>query len=233
MAIRRAKQKQQVMEKLARKYLRKYGHPDCRVTTVFHQYMAAFPKDEARAEELIYNSAITAALAGATRMMTKTLVEASRIPVATENARGLAIAQKGVRAAPARHDNLPAINFEKELLELEVTQIMDRIEELGNNSIARGAISALQEGFLDIPFSPNVHNRNEVVTFRDRSGAIRYADCGQLPFNSFLKDFHQARREERMTLERDPKIFSLLEKDLSRIWKSDYRAWPLDNHYVE
>ena len=223
----------QVLEKLARKYLRKYGHPDCRVTTVFHQYMAAFPKDETRAEELIYNSAITAALAGATKMMTKTLVEASRIPDATENARGLAIAQKGVRAAPKRHDNLPAVNFEKELLELEVTQIMDRIEELGNNSIARGAISALQEGFLDIPFSPNVHNRNEVVTFRDRSGAIRYADCGQLPFNSFLKDFHQARREERMTLERDPKLFSLLEKDLSRIWKNDYRAWPLDNHYVE
>ena len=223
----------QVMEKLARKYLRKYGHPDCRVTTVFHQYMAAFPKDEVRAEELIYNSAITAALAGATKMMTKTLVEASRIPVATENARGLAIAQKGLRAAPARFDNMQAVNFEKELLELEVTQIMDRIEELGNNSIARGAISALQEGFLDIPFSPNVHNRNEVVTFRDRSGAIRFADCGQLPFNSFLKDFHQARKEERMTLERDPKMFSLLEKDLSRIWKSDYQAWPLDNHYVE
>jgi len=223
----------QVLEKLARKYLRKYGHPDCRVTTVFHQFMAAFPKDEARAEELIYNSAITAALAGATRMMTKTLVEASRIPVATENARGLAIAQSGLRAAPARFDNLPAVNFEKELLELEVTQIMDRIEELGNNSIARGAIRALQEGYLDIPFSPNLHNRNEVVTFRDRSGAIRYGDCGQLPFNSFLKDFHQARKEERMTLERDTKLFSLVEKDLSRIWKNDYHAWPLDNHYVE
>ena len=223
----------QVLQKLARKYLRKYGHPDCRVTTVFHQYMAAFPKDEVRAEELIYNSAITAALAGATRMMTKTPVEAFRIPVATENARGLGIAQKGIRAAPVRSDNLPAVNFEKELLELEVTQIMDRIEQLGNSSIARGAISALQEGFLDIPFSPNVHNRNEVVTFRDRSGAIRYADCGQLPFNSYLKDFHQARKEERMTLERDTKLFSLVEKDLSRIWKNDYHAWPLDNHYVE
>ena len=223
----------QVLQKLARKYLQKYGHPDCRVTTVFHQYMAAFPKDEGRAEELIYNSAITAAMAGATRMMTKTPVEAFKIPAVTENARGLGIAQKGIRAAPVRSDNPPAVNFEKELLELEVTQIMDRIEELGNNSIARGAISALQEGFLDIPFSPNVHNRNEVVTFRDRSGAIRYADCGQLPFNSYLKDFHQARREERMTLERDSKIFSLLEKDLSRIWKSDYHAWPLDDRYVE
>ena len=193
-------------------------------TQALPRFMAAFPKDEARAEELIYNSAITAALAGATRMMTKTLIEASRIPVATENARGLAIAQSGLRAARARFDNLPAVNFEKELLELEVTQIMDRIEELGNNSIARGAIRALQEGFLDIPFSRNVHNRNEVVTFRDRSGAIRYGDCGQLPFNSFLKDFHQARKEERMTLERDTKLFSRgerfkpdLEKRLSRL----------------
>lgn len=223
----------QTLEALARKYLLKYGHGDCRVTTVFHQYMAAFPRDEARAEELIFNSAVTAAMAGATKMMTKTHVEAFKIPQEAENARGLDTARRGAQAAARSPDTTAAVSFEKELLALEVTQIMDSIEELGHGSMARGAIRAVEEGYLDIPFSPNVYNRGEVVTCRDCSGAVRFADCGNLPFNSYLKDFHQARKEERMALERDTKIFSLLEKDLSRVWKSDYRAWPLDNHYVE
>jgi methylaspartate mutase epsilon subunit len=47
-----------------------------------------------------------------------------------------------------------------------------------------------------------------------------------------VKEFHREKLEERKMLERDPKIFSLLEKDLSRIWKNDYQMWPLDDHYV-
>ena len=117
-------------------------------------------------------------------------------------------------------------------IETEVTQLMETIEELGNGSLARVAIRAFEEGYLDISFSPNVNNRNEVVTIRDRTGAVRFAGCGKLPFDSRVKDFHHEKRVERMMLERDSKLFSLLEKDLSRIWKSDYRAWPLDGHYV-
>jgi methylaspartate mutase epsilon subunit len=220
------------LEKLGNRYLAKYGFPDRRVTTVFHQFMAAFPKDEAKAEDLIYNSAVTAALARATKVMTKTPVEAAKIPSAQENAWGIAIAKRGLRAAAHQSCNWPLINFESHLIEREVTEILNVIEELGNGSIARGAIRAFEEGYLDIPFSPNVHNHNEVVTLRDKAGAIRFAEFGKLPFSSAVKDFHRSRIDERKTLERDSKIASLLEKDLTRIWKNDFRAWPLDGHYV-
>lgn len=221
-----------VLEKLANKYLLKYKLTGCRVTTVFHQYMAAFPKDENRAEELIYNSAVTATLAGATKVMTKTRVEASKIPSKSENATGVAIARQAVMAAGLYKPDPASVAAEKQILELEVTQLMSAIEELGNNSIARGAIKAIDHGYLDIPFSPNIHNRNEVVTLRDCSGAVRFADSGRLPFNRRVKEFHRERIEHRKTLERDTNMLSLLEKDLTRIWKGDYRSWPLDNAYV-
>lgn len=220
-----------VLERLAKRYLRKYGLRGCRVTTVFHQYMAAFPKNTARAEELIFNSAITGTLAGATKIMTKTLVEAFKIPSREENARGVSIVRKGVLAAAAA-EAPAAVAAEERLLEMEVGQLMGAIEELGHGSVARGTIRAFEEGYLDIPFSPNVHNKNEVVTLRDRGGAVRFASFGQLPFSARVKEFHSARMDERKMLERDPKVFSLLEKDLSRIWKSDYLRWPIDDAYV-
>lgn len=222
----------QALESLTNKYLRKYGLTGRRITTVFHQFMAAFPKDETKAEELIYNSAATGALAGATKIMTKTPVEAFKIPSVSENARGVSIARKGAVASSVQFCNNRAIKAERNLLELEVTQMMNAIEELGNGSIARGTIRAFENGNLDIPFSPNLCNKNEVVTLRDRSGAVRFAEFGALPFSVSVKDFHRERIDERKMLERDPKIFSLLEKDLSRIWKNDYQTWPLDDHYV-
>ena len=53
---------------MVRETLNNLGYQDVQVNTVFHQYMAAFPETRDRAEELIYNSAITAALNGATRI---------------------------------------------------------------------------------------------------------------------------------------------------------------------
>jgi methylaspartate mutase epsilon subunit len=222
----------QIMEEMTNKYLLKHAQTGCRVTTVFHQFMAAFPKDELRAEELICNSARTAALAGATKIMTKTPVEAIKIPSMEENAKGLSIARRGCMSATIKDCDLPSIEDEKRLLRSEVNQMMDAIEELGNGSIARGAIRAFQEGHLDIPFSPNIHNRSRIVTLRDKTGAVRFADFGGLPFDSRLKEFHQEKIDERKNLERDSRLFSLLEKDLTRIWKGDYHSWPLDNSYV-
>ena len=221
-----------VLEEMTNRYLKKYGQYGCRVTTVFHQFMAAFPKDEAKAEDLIFNSAATAALAGATKIMTKTHVEAFKIPSMFENARGVATARRGLRSARLARFDAASVARERRILEMEVSQLMSAIEELGEGSIARGTIRAFKEGCLDIPFAPNKYNRNEVVTLRDRGGAIRFAEFGNLPFGNQIKDFHHGKIEERKTLERDARIFSLLEKDLTRIWKNDYLRWPLDDTYV-
>ena len=85
-----------VLKSVTRAYLNRYGHQDVTVTSVFHQYMAAFPTSETKASNLIINSSVTAALAGADRIMTKTPVESSHIPTKEDNAEGLRLTHSGI-----------------------------------------------------------------------------------------------------------------------------------------
>ncbi len=222
----------QALEAMTNHYLKKFKYHNCRVTTVFHQYMAAFPGEYERAKDLIFNSSITAAKAGATKMMVKTPVEAINIPTRYDNADALKICKSGFDLSSEVTINHKQVELERKLIEKEVHQIMSAIIEEGNGSIARGAIKAIEHGIIDIPWSPSVFNANKVTTVRDIDGAVRFYDFGNLPFDEATKSFHSEKVYMRQCMERDPSIFSLLEKDLSRIWKSDYRQWPLDGNYV-
>ncbi len=222
----------QVLEETVKSYLKRYGFNDVRVTTVYHQFMAAFPSDRNKAEELIRNSSITATLAGATKMMVKTVVEALKIPDRYDNAHAVKVSRQGTMMAAAYQVDQEALGLEKRLLFKQVKATIEAILELGNGSVAEGAVKAIEQGLIDIPWSPNQYNRNEVVTVRDAEGAVRFHNFGNLPFDSDTKAFHNEKVHLRKTLEREPSVFNLLENDLSRIWKNDYKYWPLDGHYV-
>lgn len=221
-----------VIEEAVNHYLRRFGYTDCRVTTVFHQFMAAFPADHAKAEELIFNSSITATLSGATKVMVKTAMEAFKIPDRYDNGKAVKLCKKGALAASGVKVNAIALEAEKTLIRQEVQQVMDVVIEMGNACIARGALMAIEQGIIDIPWSPNVYNANRVVNVRDVNGAVRFHDFGNLPFSEGVKQTHQEGVAVRKQMERDSSLFSLLEKDLSRIWQNDYARWPLDNCYV-
>lgn len=221
------------LEECVNRYLNRFGFPDCRVTTVFHQYMAAFPSDYARSEDLIFNSCITASLAHATKIMVKTAAESFGIPTTNDNVNALRLCKKAMRVAKVFRPNEKSIRDEKRMIMREVDQIMARVIELGGGSITVGAVKAIESGILDICWSPNIHNRNKVVCIRDIDGAIRYLDFGDLPFSEDIKTFHYEKTLIRKNMERDSSLFSLLEKDLSRIWKNDYKQWPLDATYVD
>ncbi|MEO1049772.1 MAG: methylaspartate mutase subunit E [Bacteroidota bacterium] len=222
----------QVMDEMVNYYLKKFDYQECRVTTVFHQFMAAFPQDYEKAEELIFNSTISANLAGATKIMVKTVVEAFKIPSRYDNAKALKVCQKALLLAKDHRPNAQQLALEKHLLREQVRQIMEVIIELGNGSIAIGSLKAIEEGIIDIPWSPNIYNKNRLTAVRDADGAVRFHDFGSMPLNDEVKEFHKDKIQIRKNLERDASIFSLLEKDLSRIWKNDYKAWPLDGNYV-
>jgi len=222
----------QVLEESILKYFKRFGFRDSRITTVFHQYMAAFPSDYAKSEDLIFNSCITASLANATKVMVKTAVESMRIPSTLDNVNALGTCKKAMLVAHSLKIKPEDIQAEKNLISREVEQIMEAVIELGNGSIAIGAVKAIEEGILDIFWSPNIYNKNKVVSIRDISGAIRFLEFGNLPFDEKTKSFHHEKTLTRKNMERDSSLFSLLEKDLSRIWQNDYKRWPLDNIYV-
>ncbi|MEZ2339435.1 methylaspartate mutase subunit E [Mucilaginibacter sp. RCC_168] len=222
----------QVMTEMVSYYLELYNFRECRVTTVFHQFMAAFPQDYVKSEELIYQSCVTATLARATKVMVKTAAEAFNIPDRYDNEKALKLCRTAAISAYSAKVSFPQIAVEKEIIKKEVKAIMKAVIELGNNSVALGAIKAIECGIIDIPFSPNLYNKNKVMGIRDITGAVRFLDFGNLPFDSNIKEFHQERINTRTVMERDSNLFSLVEKDLSRIWKNDYKSWPLDDHYI-
>jgi methylaspartate mutase epsilon subunit len=221
-----------VLNEMVKYYLQLFGYRHCRVTTVFHQYMAAFPSDYQKAEELIFNSCITATKAGATKVMVKTAVEAIKIPDKHENKYALDLCRKAALSAADVPVFPRYVSMEQRMLRKEVKQIMDVILELGNNSIAVGAVKAIEYGIIDVPWSPSIYNHNKVMGVHDVNGAVRFLNFGNLPFDEEVKAFHYEKVNLRMNTERDSMAFSLLEKDLSRIWKNDYKHWPLDNSYI-
>jgi methylaspartate mutase epsilon subunit len=197
--------------------------------------MAAFPGDILKATDLILDSAITGTLAQATRIMTKTPVESYHIPTKEDNSEGLRLTHKGIQIASTNAHlliNREMVNREMKLLESEVISIMETIENLGDGSMAKGAIKAFEKGFLDIPFSPSDFNRNQLITAKDCNGAIRFVNPEVLPFKNKIIDFHKEKIHQRMTRERSSGMFKIIEKDLTRIMKNDCIKWPLDGHYV-
>lgn len=220
------------LDKMTRYYLSRHGLRNVTVSTVFHQYMAAFPQDIQKSRDLILNSSITGALAGASRIMTKTPVESHHIPTRQDNAEGLKLTYTGLLTAsdtPVDHNR---IKLETDILEREVQAIMTTIEELGKGSIARGTLKAFEKGILDIPFSPSVYNQNSLITARDTTGAIRFVNPERLPFDTQLIDFHKEKIQKRMIGERAVKTYEILERDLTRVWKNDIMQWPLDGTYL-
>lgn len=214
------------MEDLARRYLSDSGHGDVQVSTVFHQYMAAFPQSPDKSRQLLQGSARTAAISGATRLMLKTYVESRRIPSAPQNAHSLLLVRESldqvVRGGRAEH----RYAGEYERVVTESLSILDAVLDLPG-SLADQIATAISTGMIDVPFSPSVWNRGEVVPIRDSSGAVRLADIGQLPLPSDIAQLHRDETETRLKAMGGP-VDAVLEHDLLAIGRGQFQDWPLD-----
>ena len=220
-----------VLRELTGEFLGNMGYKDVQINTVFHQYMAAFPGTVRRSEELIYNSAVTMALSGATRVLSKTPAEAVQIPTLADNVHGINLVMCGVADA-ARHEvDEERVAFECALIRREAVAILDSVILCGHGRIAEGVVKGFREGYLDVPFSPSVYNRNEVVTARDADGAVRFLSCGRLQLGRELRQFHEeamAERRRREGLFSERQNYLLVEQDVMRIPRGEYDRWPLD-----
>ena len=219
------------LSRVADRVLTNLGHKDVRINTVFHQYMAAFPETQNRSRELIYNSAITAALSGSTRVIVKTCVESVRIPTVADNADAINIVRTGVADAAAMSIDEEKIAAESEMIESEVESILESVIHCGRGSIATGVVESFRQGLLDVPFSPSVHNRGEVVTARDAEGAVRFLSTGKLQFDRELKEFHRGKMQDRVRADglmlNEKQNYVLVERDVLQVAREQYDRWPL------
>lgn len=215
------------MKSLASAYLLKIGHTEVEVSTVFHQYMCAFPQDPALARQLLVGSAQTAMLAGATRMMLKTHVEASRIPTADENAECMVLMRDSLQGAKPPGIDAAAIDREFRLICAEAGAILDAALAAGEGDVHRATVEAISRGILDVPFSPSVWNAGQALTMRDASGAVRFVETGAVPLPAEVREIH-SRLVDRRIRQQSLDVDELIAEDIVAIVEGRIAGWPLD-----
>ncbi|MCL2401871.1 MAG: methylaspartate mutase subunit E [Oscillospiraceae bacterium] len=208
------------LEKAVNYYLNKFGYSGVTVTTVLHQWMGGFPTDEAKAFGVISWGAAAAALSKATKVIVKTPHEAMGIPTMQANAEGLR-ATKQVVSMLRDQSLLDAaeVNAEVDIIMQEIACIMQKVEELGNGDLAIGTVRAFEAGVIDIPFAPSRYNAGKILPARDNAGAVRFLNCGYLPFNDEIKNFHRQKLEERAKVEKREVSFQMVIDDIYAIGK--------------
>ncbi len=208
------------LEEMTKAYLARYGYPDVRVTTVFHQWMGGFPQDEPRAFGVISWGAATAVLAKATKVIVKSPHEAMGIPTKEANAAGLRASKQltSMLRDQSMRDS-PEVVAESEIIKQETDCILNRVEELGKGDWAQGTVAAFAAGVIDVPFAPNRCNMGKAMPARDNNGAIRFLETGNLPLTQSLKDFHRQKLEERGKIEQRSVNFQMIVDDVYAISK--------------
>ena len=199
---------------MAEEYFKKYGY-DIELTSVFHQWMGGFPADEARAFGVISFGSVTAALAGATKVIVKTPHEALGIPTKEANAAGIRATKEALNLLSGqRLPQSKELLDEIEIIKAETKCILDKVFELGNGDLAVGTVKAFETGVIDVPFAPSKYNAGKIMPARDNNGAVRYLEFGNIPMSKELKDFNRKLLEERAKFEGRPVSFNMTVDDI-------------------
>jgi methylaspartate mutase epsilon subunit len=189
------------LPKLMRQYLDKFGHTDVIIPGVFGSQspLFPFPQEMGSAFGYIGYTAVTAALGGCDAVSVKTVDEAAGVPSMDSHRESYRAAQWILGVMQDQHleiDN-EIIDQEEQVTIAEVTAILDKVLELGDGDIAVGTVKAVEAGVLDSPMSINIHAQDKVLGIRDKTGACRYLDFGNLPIPEDIKDFHRQKVAER------------------------------------
>lgn len=206
------------LDEQTEEYLKKYGFNDVLVTTVFHQWMGGFPKDEAKAYGAIANASVTAALAKVTKVIVKTPHEAIGIPTKEANANGLKCTKMVLNLlADQKVYMSKKLKEQMTIIKEETNCILNKVFEVGNDDLAVGVVEAFKRGILDIPFAPSRYNANKILPARDTYGAVRYLDFGNVPLTEELKAYNRYMLEKRAIIEKRPVDFRMTVDDIFAI----------------
>ncbi len=199
-------------------YLEKYGYKDMVVTTVFHQWMGGFPADEAEATALIAMASTVAALAKATKLITKTPHESIGIPTAEANAIGIK-ASKYVCNVLKDQEFVESKEYLEEYYQIrsEVDSMLDNIYKIGDGDLAVGVVKGFAAGIIDIPFAPSRYNAGLMLPARDSKGAIRILEFGHVGLTEEIKKYHREKIEERAAEEHRPVSFQMTVDDVTAV----------------
>ncbi len=216
-----------ILQELTEDYLRKYNYEGMTVTTVFHQWMGGFPQDEAKATGLIAMASTVAALAGATKMITKTPYESIGVPTKEINAYGIRASKMVVSLLQdQKYPSTTKLRNEMKQIKKEVVSMLNEVYKLGDNDLAIGTIKAFEMGVIDVPFAPSKQNANKVLPARDKEGCVRILEFGNLGMNQEIREFHKAKLKERSKAEGRPITFQMTVDDIYAVSRGELIGRP-------
>jgi methylaspartate mutase epsilon subunit len=183
------------------------------LSTVFYQWMGPFPRDEATANAVIALAAVTAAAGRPTRMITKSAEEAHGVPSPESNAMGLRLTRAMMEAVSSRSFvDEGAVDEECYWIGREAECMLEHV--LGGEDgrpLGERIVAAFASGRLDVPFAPNRYVQGRVWPERDHMRAIRYSDCGDLPFDRDIRDRNEALLSRRRSRAEGVEVRALAE----------------------
>jgi methylaspartate mutase epsilon subunit len=139
---------------------------------------------------------------------------------------------QGAAAAKTEQLDETSIAQECQLIEREVQAIFDSVIYCNPGNLADGVVTAFRKGLIDIPFAPSIYNKGEVVTVRDRTGAVRFLSPGNLQLAREEREFHRDKVQERLHAEgvlSEKQGYHLVERDVMQIARGQYTRWPLSS----
>lgn len=207
----------QTLQELTEEYLEKFGYEGVEVTTVLHEWMGGFPEDEAQAFGVISLGAACAGLSKATKVIVKSPHEAVGIPTMEANSQGCRCTKQVINMLYEQELRSAELEMEKEMIKKETRAILEKSYELGNGDWALAAVNGVDAGVIDVPFAPCSANKGLMLPARDNDGAVRMLDCGNLPFDQEIKDFHREKMEARAAVEGRPVHFNMVVDDIYAI----------------
>jgi methylaspartate mutase epsilon subunit len=191
-----------VCRKLTREYLDRYGHEDVRVHIVNWPWEGNWPPDAQRAAAVASWQAGISMLGGADWIHLRSVHEGIGIPTPQANVASIKAGAQMRRmlAGQSLHDS-EEFDVEKQMLELEVRAIVDKVLELGGGDPALGEVAAVEAGVLDVTVTPWIHAHGDVLALRDTSGVLRYVRNAQVPLPPQVLEYHRQKIAEREQVE--------------------------------
>jgi methylaspartate mutase epsilon subunit len=189
--------------KLAREYLDRFGYDDVELFLENGNLGGQYPIDFDQAFAEVLYGPIVSALSGAQLCQIKTFDESSGIPTKENQARSLRGSRMMYRMIKTQRldfVNSKEVRTEAEEEEIETRAILDKVLELGNGDPLAGAVKAYEYGVLDNPVANNPRVKAKVMGAKDAQGAVRYLNCGNLPFTKDMIEFHREKIAKRESL---------------------------------
>jgi methylaspartate mutase epsilon subunit len=219
-----------VTPRLMREYLDKFGYTDVTLPGTFGSQLPLFPVPQGMGEAFGYlnYTAMVGALGEVEAVFLRTIDEGAG--VATPEAHALSYRSANwifeVMRAQKIHIEIEEVKTEERITEMEVRAILDKLLEIGGGDIVEGTIRGVEAGIIDSPFCPNVNVQDKVLGVKDRGGACRYVEFGNLPIPKEAKEFHRERIAERERAEKRKMDYTVAVEDFWAFSKGRIIAAP-------